>query len=376
MQVATSTFAGQLKHFAQSVDLVDSHTFDQVRELVCTYVMKELHGEYFELLRAEDTTDESERALRTFWSSEKIRHQWRIHTEDGSNPNPITTVFGTNKPLWLVDDDKKPLNAEAQQKDLWSGVTGLAEYHPTWEEPIRTAILVPLAFRRVLGVYCIESRKYIEPTDVAKLELRTLASALAILYASWDYAQAQSFCKGKAISDLHHLLTRARFPKLAKPHTFLAFSSRADESVEHLIKDVLSEFKDKLEWTNWDEMYQSGNISQQIAKEVMESRFGICYMSEPVEDGSASTAFIDNVNVVFEAGMLHARTTASAEENGSGDPSGWIPIREDDSPPAPFDFAAERILIVPRSKNGELNESRFRELLGNRIHALLGEEQG
>ena len=56
--------------------------------------------------------------------------------------------------------------------------------------------------------------------------------------------------------------------------------------------------------------------------------------------------------------MLHARTTATAEQD-MGEPAGWIPIREEKSPPAPFDFASERILIIPRSASGELNETKW-----------------
>ena len=59
--------------------------------------------------------------------------------------------------------------------------------------------------------------------------------------------------------------------------------------------------------------------------------------------------------------------------DGQGEPSGWIPVRERKSPPAPFDFAAERILLVPRGNNGVLNESRFREMLVARIEALISE---
>lgn len=73
---------------------------------------------------------------------------------------------------------------------------------------------------------------------------------------------------------------------------------------------------------------------------------------------------------IFEAGMLHARTSASADSDEDG-PSGWIPIREDVSPQAPFDFANERISCAPRSRNGELNESRLCDLLNRRIHPLL-----
>jgi hypothetical protein len=44
------------------------------------------------------------------------------------------------------------------------------------------------------------------------------------------------------------------------------------------------------------------------------------------------------------------------------------------SPPAPFDFATERILYVPRARGGELYEARLREMLARRINDLLREE--
>lgn len=41
---------------AGEVDIVDSAIFDEVRGLGCKYVVNELKGEYFELLREESTT--------------------------------------------------------------------------------------------------------------------------------------------------------------------------------------------------------------------------------------------------------------------------------------------------------------------------------
>jgi hypothetical protein len=68
---AASTFAERLQHFAYSVDTVDSGTFEQVRDLVSTYVMKELHGEYFELSRSEETTDGSAALLSRLLTSSR-----------------------------------------------------------------------------------------------------------------------------------------------------------------------------------------------------------------------------------------------------------------------------------------------------------------
>jgi hypothetical protein len=73
--------------------------------------------------------------------------------------------------------------------------------------------------------------------------------------------------------------------------------------------------------------------------------------------------------VLFEAGMLHSLTNSPVTV-----PSGWIPIREKNSPKIPFDFASERVLIVARSSNGELMEERFRSDLRRRMTALLGSD--
>lgn len=376
MTAKTSTFAGQLKHFAQTIDIVDDNIFNQVRSLVCKYVTHELSSEYFELFRSETGESNGDRQywLRTFWSSDEKKHLWPIRASNGSHTNPVTAAFDNGKPVWVVSsNDKEPLDIAETYQDMWSGTPDLSRYRPSSSEPIRTLFVLPLSFRNRIGVFSIESSKYIEITDVAKAELCRLADAIGILYGLWDVNKSNSNCKDHAIGDLRDLLERARFPKLAKPHVFVAFSSRADETVTLAIKDVLGQFANKLEFTDWKRMDESGNITAQIGKEILESRFGICYLSEPVEpSGLLKQKYDDNRNVVFEAGMLHARTNANADRDEDG-PSGWIPIREEDSPPAPFDFATERILYVPRARNGELNESKLRDMLSGRIDRLLSD---
>ena len=374
MTAKTSTFAGQLKHFAQTVDIVDNGIFNQVRSLVCKYVTHELNSEYFELLRSEAAGSNGDRQtwLRTFWSSEEKMHLWPIQDGSGSYTNPVTEAFDKVHAMWVVSaSSKKPLDGAEAYQDMWSGTVGMPRYRPISGSQIRTLIVLPLSFRNQIGVFCMESSEYIEITDVAKLELRRLADALGILYGLWDVSKASAECTDHAIGDLQDMMERARFPKLAKPHVFVAFSHLADENVTLVISDVLSQFADKLEFTDWKQMDESGNITAQIGREILESRFGICYLSEPVTAPDASGhKYDDNRNVIFEAGMLHARTSASADSDEDG-PSGWIPIREEDSPQAPFDFANERILYVPQSRNGELNESKLRDLLNKRIHRLL-----
>jgi len=374
----SSTFAGRLKHFADSVDIVEKSTFDQVRELVVQYVSQELKAEFFELVEKEPTqaVDPSAR-VRGFWANDdgKLHGSWPVRAENGRYFNPVTQSFASHQPMWIVGANKRPLdkNSADTYRELWSGTSDLPAYEASSDVPIATLIIIPLySNRHEYGAYYIESSRYFEPTEVGKLELLRLGDALKILYSLFEVRRDQSACTDRAIRDLRQQLNKIKFPKLAKPKCFVAFSQRTDSGVRRLIGNVLHEFSDKLEVTDWSKMKGHGSISAQIAKEITESRFGLCYFSQPVEGaGQHGHQYEDNANVIFEAGMLHARTRANADDD-TGQPAGWIPVREEDSPPAPFDFAGDRILVVPRA-GGRLNELEFQAELRSRIEDLLRE---
>jgi hypothetical protein len=57
--------------------------------------------------------------------------------------------------------------------------------------------------------------------------------------------------------------------------------------------------------------------------------------------------------------------------NVTDDPTGWIPIREQLSPPPPFDFAQQRMIIVERLANGDPNINKLKGSLKDRINVLL-----
>jgi hypothetical protein len=373
MQSTVSTFAGQLRHFARSVDIVDDPTFDQFRRLIYRYVKNELDAAYFELLR-EDTMD-GEPALRMFWSSEDRDHTWHVRRPDGTHNNVVTRAFAQQQPLWIVDRDHAPLDRAARIEDQWSGNEELAAYTPAADQAIRTLIVLPLRRRRMLGVCYFECSSYIAITDVAKTELQLLADAIAILLELYEANRTQSSLTASAITELQERLERAKFPRLTRPHFFIAFSKRADEQVVNVITEVLRGLSDRLEFTDWSAIDEAGNINNQIAREITRSRFGICYLSEPAKESSdPAVAYQDNPNVVFEAGMLHGKSVAD-DLDDEGEPSGWIPVREAASPPAPFDFATERILVVPRAPDdGSVNEFRLAASLRSSILKLLREE--
>jgi hypothetical protein len=363
-----NTFAGQLRHFAKSVDIVDDRVFDHVRSLIYRYVRSELDALYFEVDREQDI--DGRPGLRMFWSDLDRDHNWPLKSADESYTNCVTRAVALNQPMWIVASDKSGLSEAEKYEDLWSASTDLPRHRPDADQPVKTVVIVPLRRRRMLGAYYFESGKYIGITEVAKQELLQLGDALAILLELYEAHKSQTRLTGEAIDHLQDTLESARFPKLTKPHFFLAFSNAADSSVRLVITETLDKFADQLEFTDWTKMADSGNINEQIAREIVRSRFGICYLSEPSPDDSGHR-FVDNPNVVFEAGMLHALTSANTAASGA-EPSGWIPMREADSPPAPFDFAAERTIEIPRTGNGEVNEGRLATILEERVSRLLG----
>jgi hypothetical protein len=370
--ITTNSFANQLRHFARSVDIVDDGTFDSIRQLIYRYVKNELGAAYFELMREQPM--ERDAGLKMFWSSEERDHTWRVRQPDNSYTNLVTLAFGQEQSLWIVDQDKDTLNRATELKDEWSDNKNLMPYEPMAHNDVRTLVVLPLRRKRLLGVCYFESSEYIGITDVAKTELQLLAESIAILLELYEVNRTQSAMTASAISDLHERLESARFPKLTRPHFFYAFSNSTDTPIQSVVTEVLQGLRDKLDFTDWRAIHESGNVNAQIARDIARSRFGICYFSELNDDKSAnSPQYIDNPNVLFEAGMLHARTIANESGQG-GEPTGWIPMREKDSPPPPFDFAAERILIIPRFPDGSLNEDRLREMLSARINSLFGQK--
>jgi hypothetical protein len=371
MEFLASTFAGQLKHFAKSVDIVDDEIFERARRLIYKYVRDELQAGYFEVDIAHETDGET--GLEMFWSSLDHKHIWRLQNADGLYVNCITRAFALSQPMWIVASDKTSLGDAGTYTDMWSHSGDLPRHNPSGDGPIRTVVIVPLRMRgRLLGAYYFESSAYIGITEVAKQELLRLADSLAILFELYEAHKSQARMTTESIDELWEVLSAARFPKLAKPHFFVAFSKRADPKVGMVIRECLDRFSDRLEFTDWTQIFDSGNINAQISREITRSRFGICYFSEPSANETAH-AFMDNLNVVFEAGMLHALTSVNAGSTDA-EPSGWIPMREEDSPPAPFDFAAERTICVPRATNGSLHEERLASMLQTRILKLIGEK--
>jgi hypothetical protein len=215
----------------------------------------------------------------------------------------------------------------------------------------------------VLGIMSFGISDYIEITDEAKSELSKIADTLGILIRLFRAADAQKSSTETAVENLQQLLSRP-LPKLTKPKIFLASSAEAESDVIEVVLNVLKEdaYAARLDLIYWKAMDQPGNINRQLLEAIANARYGICYFSQKVGDGE----YIDNINVVFEAGMFHGRVDEITPV-----PASWVPIREGQSPDLPFDFAQERILLVERTKVGSLRVKSFAAALRRSLDALL-----
>jgi len=212
----------------------------------------------------------------------------------------------------------------------------------------------------------MESEEYLDISEFDNEELRLLADALGVLIDLRDLNDVQTQGTRDAVSNLRRIKESVVFPQIAKPQMFVAFSSKAEAEVVGVLADVVSQFSGMLRTVQWKRIDDSGTITAQLAEAITTSRFGLCYLSEPDE---RTGGYRDNANVLFEAGMFQALSTLTIQERAS-----WIPLREENSPPPPFDLAGERIEPVPRTVDGRLNEELFRSRLAGRLKRLLSSE--
>lgn len=374
------SFGRVLRRFAFAVDVVDDDVLEQVGSAVGRYVHDELKVEHFEVLR--EQTVGGEPGLGTLWSSDHGPGvAWPIRNGDDTYTAQVARAYDSGTPLWVVAPDKRPLDEVERYTDLWSDATDLPEYH----EPIdnlkaKTSITIPLQHgSRKVGALCLDSSLYLEITPVARTELKLAAEAIATLYANYEATRGARECTRTAIGELQQVLAEAPFRQLTRPHVFLASSGRADKEVVEAITDVLErdEFRNRITPLPWQDNRQTGYVDRQIAEHIREAKFGICYLSEPDEEhdeagadtgGEERHEYRDNPNVLFEAGMLHGLM----EIDYSG---GWVPVREEDAAPAPFDIANQNHIIVPRKQDGSLDRPAFEEELCGRVRELLGTDE-
>jgi hypothetical protein len=357
------TFAEHLQQFARSIDIVSDDALEHVRGLVTQYIRSALKIDYFEMML--ETIVDGKPGLKTFWTT-GIPFANSLRYPNGDYQGQTAFAFVQNVELWIVGEGGQTLVDAPSYIDKWSGCSSVPSYRNPMIDRIKTSIILPLRDEgRVFGVLDLESTTFLEITRLAKTELAMIAESISMLYQLQRASKIQRESTQKALQQLGLILRTRNSLSLSKPKLFLASSSKADQRVNAVLRRVLDTYSSWIEVTPWYEISKSGNINQHIIREILSSSYGVCYFSEAV-DGPLATRYQDNPNVLFEAGMLHV--LSYTDQNSS---EGWLPIRERKSPELPFDFATERILMVPRLQDGSLNVPDFENELRQRLDTLL-----
>jgi len=364
-----TTFGEQIMQLALSMDIIDELSLNEITELIERYLVKVLGIQNSKVMIV-DQVDREVMLMRHSLKGLKSEIAMPIKQEDGSLYGQASLAFEKNKPLWIVSaKGKQNLSSCEGYSDQWSGLRSIPKFRflGNTEEPVKTRIIVPIVIRqnnRVFGTLILETCEYLDITEDAKKELKNIAEILSIVIRSHKITYALHSRTREAITSLENVLAKP-LPPLTKPNLFLAYAQEAERDVtEIIIKTLKDEYSDKVVLINWEEMDQPGNINQQLIEAVGNCRYAICYLSQKSPAGE----YIDNRNVIFEAGMFHGRT-----EWTSDIPSMWIPVREKDSPRPPFDFAQERILLVERNKDGSLKRKVFTNKFRERVDAMLNQ---
>jgi hypothetical protein len=366
------TFGQELLHFAQSVDIIDVETCDLIRHLLDDYFSNALRIDFWEV-QTDGVLIEGRRGLRTCmtknspWTNGQA-NSTAIRTQAGDYRDQTTFAYETRNILWVTEKDGKILKEDSECVNRWPHSKYSMPLPPYWPFAgnMRTQVVFPLQYGdHVFGMLNLETERFLDYTPFAGEELRLISSAIAIILWLHDTNLHQSLGTRKALEDVARSLRTSRNPSpLVRSKIFVASSSRADDQVIGIIHRVINEYHNDVDEVFWKSITESGNINSQMLAALNECSLGVCYFSEPAT--TSRKEYVDNLNVVFEAGMLHALTNAS-----TGAPKKWIPVREPQSPATPFDFASERTVIVSRLAGGALNEELFARDLRERLAAAL-----
>ncbi|MGB7084746.1 MAG: hypothetical protein WBD47_04280 [Phormidesmis sp.] len=367
------SFGEYLRQFALSVDFIESNHYEQAKKQISDYLQSQLEAGQVALF--EPYIVGGQPALRSVWSSP----QWDTTDplrRDDAYTRQIALAIGEQRNLWVVSENNEPLSDLNRGIDLWTGQedAALPPFPPSPGRTARSSIILTTrdARDRFNGSFLIELERKVLITVALKEELASIAQAVGLLHATAQLTQEQRVSTHRALSYLGHIMQTADLDLGARPPLFFAHSERAPEPVLAAIDEVLSQYEDHVHVHRWKSVHEPGNIPSQITKMIQQSKYGICYLSEPesVQDTQPeSQRFRDNPNVLLEAGMLHIATS-----NASDATAGWVPIREKNSPGLPFDLVGQRRITVPRDDTGNLKLEEFKEELSAKLTALLTDE--
>jgi hypothetical protein len=375
----STEFSRQLLHFTRSVDIVDGETAEYVRSLLDGYMKK--IGATFYIALLDGLTINNGPGLGTFatsghfWSTNGEQHAIPISGDERRHHSLTSYAYDAKRPLWVVEatgglltavDDRQP-----SLEDRWSERTSLPPFGDLGNlGTARTLVAIPLSHAfRVLGVLSIQFAEHRLPTEAAKSDFQNLANAVAVVISLYQVRQAQMADTARARTPLGDVLQDEADSPFIRPQLFLAYAETADREVMEEIHRALEPLGDAIEIRDWQRNFDPGELKSRLTEAITSCRYAICYFSEPNPAGEPP--FVDNPNVLIEAGMLYSLSFWAKAAC-----KGWIPIREEGSPAAPFDLASINTVLVRRqqSPNGlALDRDAFRADLAGHLSGLVQE---
>ena len=373
------TFGTHLERFVDTIDIVTVKTFEDIMLQIGKYVHKELDLNYFELAIPSMVNNKAGLQAKCNYIDGTLikdpKYSSELYEDDKEKKilrNHSALAYSCKRKLWVVSESKQALKElETVIVDLCGNKpTSLPPYKPAEELIAKISIIIPLCSKgnEPIGVVDFEGERYIEPTKPAIEELTRLARSISKLLYLREVQETQGESTDSAIKGLASILESGTLPKLGKPRLFFAYPERAEPDVMNIIHKVLESISQRIRVIDWKEHNIKGNIDVSIIKAIAHSRFGICYLSEPIP--GRKNKYMDNPNVLFEAGMLQSDTSLGNEEHFS-----WIPIREDASLlPNPFDIAHLKQINICRTKEGNeiVEPEKLKVDLKKWIEVLIG----
>ncbi len=384
MSINRLSFGEHLKQFALSIDFLDACHYELLQQHIKKYLEVQLHATQIAFF--EPTMVDGEDGLTTVWSCPKFQvHQTLM--ENGEYRRQLALAIGERRNLWVISGKEgKHLDSENPEAsnsgvDLWGAQpdTDLPPFYLSSNgQPSQTAIVMisENSQGQANGAFLVEMKKIMHPSKVLRREMQLIGEALGLLHATDISTHEQREGTKWAIAKLGELLSQLKLNTGPKPLMFVASSSKAPEDVMNAMEEVLHKFRNVVFVEHWYQMHQPGNINMQLVDEIRSAQYGICYLSEKddrtesqkklTEQKDSDHKYRDNHNVLVEAGMLHMVTAGATSSS-----TGWIPIREKDSPRVPFDLENQRMVQVIRDGD-ELREKEFKGDLTYKISSLLG----
>ena len=357
-------FSNHLLRFIKSVDILEKHHCLHIIDMIKKYLEKVLDINYIRIMEVTDGVEKnSSPSLIELCGKKPLSLKKCKNTNKDIGQMPFS--YCKEIKLWILPAVKNTtLNNTDKYIDKWSNTKSIPRYKiSSTNLESKTSIIIPLMhdfhIRKKIGVVNFESNKYIEPTKIAMKTLEIIAIVISTVIRLHNIKDQFQKSTTESLQNLEVEMNNTTL-RLTKPKIFLAYPDNANSDVKEYLRFIINEqYQNNIELYDWQKEYKSTRITEDLSKNIHQSKYGIFYLSEKNDMNN----YKDNNNVLFEFGLFQRK-------NSFNDPN-WILIREkkDNCDDIPFDLQDLKRIEVPRYDNDEIDEVMFRKKLLNALQA-------